>query len=158
MLIDHDQDKAHENLLARHGWTVECLRPFEIRHEESGSFATHLGAQAVISELIVDEFQKHPPKLIDATDVSAAFKKLIECSERADAIVLAAQSAQTPNSWAIAFDLLFADPVMGRANTIFSQLGVSFEFYDPDTDYEDDARAFQQALALRVDELRPFFA
>ena len=37
-----------EELLKKHGWTLECESPFEIRHEESGSFATNLAAKYVL--------------------------------------------------------------------------------------------------------------
>ena len=37
-----------EELLARHGWIIECESPFEIRHKESGSFATGLAAEIVV--------------------------------------------------------------------------------------------------------------
>lgn len=38
-------------LLAQHGWTVECESPFEIRHTETGSFASALAADAVVESL-----------------------------------------------------------------------------------------------------------
>jgi hypothetical protein len=40
-----------ENLLARHGWEVVCQGPFEIRHPESGSFASGQAAQMVVEAL-----------------------------------------------------------------------------------------------------------
>lgn len=38
--------------LAREGWVIECQSPLEIRHEESGSFATGLAAQIVIEVIL----------------------------------------------------------------------------------------------------------
>ena len=44
-----------EQLLERNGWTVECEHPFEIRHEESGSFATMKAADMVLGLLIAEQ-------------------------------------------------------------------------------------------------------
>lgn len=41
----------NEKLLEKHGWTVECESPLEIRHEETGSFATLLAAEMVIEAI-----------------------------------------------------------------------------------------------------------
>ena len=38
-------------LLEKHGWEVECESPFEIRHTETGSFATLLAADLVLMAL-----------------------------------------------------------------------------------------------------------
>lgn len=40
-----DSDKA---ILDRAGWDVECESPFEIRHRETGSFATKEAAWIVL--------------------------------------------------------------------------------------------------------------
>jgi hypothetical protein len=45
------QEEKDERLLERNGWTVECWSPFEIRHEESGSFATKIAANKVLNGL-----------------------------------------------------------------------------------------------------------
>ena len=39
-----------EELLKENGWEIECLSPFEIRHED-GSFATKSAAHSVLWEL-----------------------------------------------------------------------------------------------------------
>jgi len=39
------------SLLEANGWNVECESPFEIRHNESGSFATGLAAKIVVADL-----------------------------------------------------------------------------------------------------------
>lgn len=57
-------------LLTRNGWTLECESPLEIRHDESGSFATGFAANLVIDnlratavplQLYVDDQQEPPP-------------------------------------------------------------------------------------------------
>ena len=40
-----------EALLQKHGWEVECDSPFEIRHTETGSFATLVAADLVLMAL-----------------------------------------------------------------------------------------------------------
>lgn len=44
-------NKQQETLLQAAGWEIVCESPFEIRHEETGSFASRLAADAVIREL-----------------------------------------------------------------------------------------------------------
>ena len=39
--------------LKKHGWTVECESPFEIRHTD-GSFATGQAAKAVLDGLMAE--------------------------------------------------------------------------------------------------------
>ncbi len=41
-------DIKHIELLEKNGWTVECESPFEIRHKETNSFASGLGAESVL--------------------------------------------------------------------------------------------------------------
>lgn len=42
-------------LLENNGWTIECKSPFEIRHEESESFATGYAADIVLDSLKSEE-------------------------------------------------------------------------------------------------------
>lgn len=44
-------EQSLENLLEKHGWTVECQSPFEIRHSD-GSFASGQAADLVLHALI----------------------------------------------------------------------------------------------------------
>ncbi len=44
-------DEGQEALLNKHGWMVECYSPFEIRHEETGSFATLWAAEMVVEAI-----------------------------------------------------------------------------------------------------------
>lgn len=43
--------KSNIKLLKKHGWEVECENPFEIRHTETGSFATLVAADLVLMAL-----------------------------------------------------------------------------------------------------------
>lgn len=40
-----------KSLLEYNGWVVECESPFEIRHEDSGSFATGRAADIIARQL-----------------------------------------------------------------------------------------------------------
>jgi hypothetical protein len=42
------QQEQQEKLLARHGWVLVCLSPFEIQHTETGSFATGCAAEIIL--------------------------------------------------------------------------------------------------------------
>jgi len=43
--------KTDDMLLDENGWDLECESPLEIRHRETGSFATFWAAQIVIESL-----------------------------------------------------------------------------------------------------------
>jgi ribA/ribD-fused uncharacterized protein len=45
------ESKSDEDYLKEEGWVVECESPFEIRHNESGSFASGHAAYAVIRDI-----------------------------------------------------------------------------------------------------------
>ena len=45
-----------KELLEYNGWVVECESPFEIRHEESGSFATGLAAKMIAMQLEQEKY------------------------------------------------------------------------------------------------------
>lgn len=39
---------ADEELLERHGWTVECSSPREVRHDKTGSFVSLLAVDYLL--------------------------------------------------------------------------------------------------------------
>lgn len=51
-------------------------------------------------------------------------------------------------SWEIKYDLIFSEAISKRV----SQL-IRLEYYDPDTSYEEDVRAYVDALENKVAEL-----
>jgi hypothetical protein len=52
-------------ILKKAGWEIECISPFEIRHSESGSFATGLAAYAVAENLMTEmKLKKLTAKLV----------------------------------------------------------------------------------------------
>lgn len=55
--------------------------------------------------------------------------------------------------WETKYDLVFCENVSRRVFKLLKELGVSFDYYDPDTSYEEDLRAFANALKEKVEEL-----
>lgn len=51
-------DKNHEKLLEADGWEIECESPFEIRHIETGSFASGLAANVILGALVNEEIRE----------------------------------------------------------------------------------------------------
>lgn len=61
------------------------------------------------------------------------------------------QSGSDP--WERAYDIIFSDRVSTRVFALSRILGHRLDYYDPDTSYEEDVRAFANALAEHVEEL-----
>jgi len=47
-----------EKQLEEHGWIIECESPLEIRHMETGSFATNIAADIIINQCTADRKNK----------------------------------------------------------------------------------------------------
>jgi len=43
-------EKTDKEILEANGWSIDCESPFEIRHEETNSFATGYAAQIVLDK------------------------------------------------------------------------------------------------------------
>jgi hypothetical protein len=52
--------------------------------------------------------------------------------------------------WEKVFNAVFEGGVSRRVQKIASELGIGFDWYDPDTTYEEDARAFINGLGELV--------
>lgn len=52
--------------------------------------------------------------------------------------------------WETKYDLIFSDDI----SVAVRRTGVGFDYYDPDTSYEEDVRAFVDALVAKAEELR----
>jgi hypothetical protein len=53
-------EQKREEILRASGWTIECVLPFEIRHED-GSFATNTAARLVEADLVASYRANHEP-------------------------------------------------------------------------------------------------
>ncbi len=60
-------------------------------------------------------------------------------------------------SWDDKYDLIFNPRCSRKVFAAFRELNLRFEYYDPDSDYEDDVRAFANAFEERMTALEPYF-
>lgn len=65
--------------------------------------------------------------------------------------------ASETGAWEVAYDLIFSDFLSKQVYKIIEQLGLRFEYYDPDGSYQDDATAFVDALGDFIKKHEPFF-
>lgn len=132
--------------LDRAGWLISSLHPLALRHEQTDSLATGLAAVAVIESL---------KRVQDADPAS----RLAESARMARAAIERAESAPSDldDPWSVAYDEIFSDQISARAYQALSDLGARLDYYDPDSSYEDDARAFADALLDKARELSEGF-
>lgn len=55
--------------------------------------------------------------------------------------------------WELKYDTIFSPNISKRVFALMKELNISFDYYDPDTSYEEDVRAFSDALYSKVEEL-----
>lgn len=60
-------------------------------------------------------------------------------------------------SWKTKYELIFSSNISTKIFFCFKELGVSFHYYDPDTSYEEDVKAFAYALRDKMQELQYAF-
>lgn len=51
------------------------------------------------------------------------------------------------------YDMIFSEKISRQVYSLFNEINVRFEYYDPDTSYEEDVNAFVSALEREVDQL-----
>ena len=152
------------SMLEANGWTVECESPFEIRHGETGSFATMLAAQAVADELrssLAGELDEARTRSMDQGEAFAELAALSDRSARHIATAASVGGEASPkgaDAWETAYDLVFSDQLSGRVSQLLAKLNHRLDYCDPDTTYEEDVTAYATALARLVERMRPFFA
>lgn len=56
-------------------------------------------------------------------------------------------------NWELKYDLIFSEEVSRKVFSLIREIGTSLEYYDPDSSYEEDLRAFSEALAYKIVEL-----
>ena len=96
-----------------------------------------------------------------AHDKSAQWiAELEELNDLVQSLVTAAYQDAKPSTgdfndpvWERVYDAVFSDAVSIRVFSLFGKLNMSFDWYDPDTTYEEDVVAFARALKERVAEL-----
>lgn len=58
--------------------------------------------------------------------------------------------------WKTMYDMVFSDNISGRAFEMIQDAGLSMDYYDPDTSYQEDVEAFARALKWLCDD-NPLF-
>lgn len=59
--------------------------------------------------------------------------------------------------WATAYGLIFSKACSQRAYALFKTLNVDFDYYDPDTSYQEDVEAFATAFHHSCESIAAFF-
>lgn len=77
------------------------------------------------------------------------YQELINLNEKVQKLV-----NQDDVDWELKFDLVFSPDVSRRIFQIFDELNVSFDYYDPDTSYEEDVLALSTALEQKIQEIK----
>lgn len=149
--------ESDDALLESLGWTVECQSPLEIRHTD-GDFATGFAAKVLIDYLKSDAAAGDGAStgFVSATPVTELLA-LFDCVEKL--LKIAAELPETDyDRWKRCFEFVFSDQCSTRIRALLDQLNISFDWYDPDMDYEDDVRAYANALMRLKAEITPFLA
>ncbi|MNR71327.1 hypothetical protein D3C71_19420 [compost metagenome] len=145
--------KSTEQLLEDNGWTLECESPLEIRHTD-GSFATQQAARIVVAEL---QAEAREASRASGPKGSGGFAELTALADRLQAVVDIAAKQDTEKAWAVAYSMVFSPRGSHRAYELMEELNLEFAaYYDPDTTYEADSRAFVEALRALKERVAPF--
>lgn len=147
-------NKMHQ-ICERNGWLIECESPLEIRHSESGSFATLLAAQYLLRGLAADDGHQ----TVNADNIQKLFAELCFLSERATQWVAVANSTpeqEASQAWDEAYSLVFSDHLSRRVTVLLRSLNSSLSYYDPDRTSREDVEAYVRALREKVKNLGRF--
>jgi hypothetical protein len=143
--------EADTALLEAAGWTIECLSPLELRHAETGSFATKLAANAVVESLRTIEEDER------ASSQTSLEEKLAEGISDILGWVQAAQATNTEKGWELVYRLIFSDNGARKIAALCTPLGIPLDYYDPNTSFQEDALAYAKALIALVTTYRANF-
>jgi hypothetical protein len=110
--------------------------------------------------LMKREFPEQFAELVAAPAVTsgeALFAELLALEKTMSTVVETARSGdrEYDDPWQHAYDSIFCDDVSRRIGAIFEEMGVYFDYYDPDMDYDDDVLAFYNAVKDKLEELKP---
>jgi hypothetical protein len=141
-------------LLKNAGWVAECLSPLELRHTESGSFATGLAAKYVLDALREEAAEATTPRSANnsaAGQLAERIQTLLDWVRTADRI-------DSEEHWQQTYDLVFSKPMSQTIASLRAELGISFDYYDPNTSYQEDVRAYSGACAELAFRLKDNFS
>lgn len=152
--MDIDEE---EQLLSKAGWELECRSPFEIRHTETGSFASGIAAKLVVDCLQAADKGAAPAEGLFAcqeTIVSrvAEFDKVVDVIT---SVFDSAQSLRNDQAWKDSYSLIFSDFGSGKVSSVLKALNLELSYCDPDSSYEEDVTAYVQAVKTLHARTRP---
>lgn len=160
-----------EQFIENQGWTIVCQSPLELSHED-GSFASMQAAKLALSQLNED-FLEENPEYKDVADNTTnslevqenMIKHLVYINNKVQDCIKKALAQQSMDDetiknggyvyeaeklWDVTFHLVFNDHISHRARQLFDELNITFEWYDPDTSYQEDVMAYADALNEKV--------
>jgi hypothetical protein len=110
--------------------------------------------------LMKREFPEQFAELVTApalTSKEACFAELLTLEKTMSELIETARSGRTEHDdpWEEAYDSIFCDEVFRRICAIFDEMGIHFDYYDPDMGYDDDVLAFYNAAKDKLEELKP---
>lgn len=84
----------------------------------------------------------------DLDNQNSSYLELVRINQKVQRLV-----SEEDVDWELKYDNVFSPTVSRRVFALMKQLGVNFDYYDPDTSYEEDVKAFSDALDSKVEEL-----
>lgn len=154
------------------GWTMECESPLELRHED-GSFASQQAAQHLLTNLSTEfksqqenEHQFSSNEVIfDYLDIMSELnylKSQIDLFISNTSVVNNWEddsyiNCQAKIQWEEVYRLVFNKNMNQRISFLLKELNSELQYYDPDTNYQEDVLAFSNALEEKMNLLNNIF-
>ena len=141
-----------ELLLQAEGWTVECVSPLELRHQD-GSFATLQAALLVVAEVCSSGARQ--PFAPELEELETKVQWAVQLVDSAKALT----RDDSDEYWKNAYGLIFNEKGALAINCLLLKLGASTDWADPDGSYREDVCAYvssvQEKLRMLKDLLQP---
>lgn len=77
-----------------------------------------------------------------------SYQKLVKLNQRIQNLI-----QENNISWETRYEIIFSSQVSKQIFTYFKEIGIVFDYYDPDTSYEEDVKAFADAVNDKIVEL-----
>ena len=129
------------------------MYPLEIRHRETGSFASLLAAKYVVQSLREEARQQE-----EATPAADPLHvELATLLQRLFNIAGVAENCKDEDEWRDAYHMIFSSAISQRLAALRTSLGITFNYFDPDASYEEDVRAYVSAWREKLRVLKGFY-
>lgn len=83
-----------------------------------------------------------------STNIDNNYLELVKINNKVQRLV-----SENEIDWELKYDTIFSPNISRKVFALMKELNVSFDYYDPDTSYEEDIKAFSDALKDKVQEL-----